>query len=431
MLDTGRRDPRREKLTDLSLKSLKAATGSGRDVVWDSFEPGMAVRISARGKKTFYAVQRRPGDRNAVWYKLGRYPETTLGQARDAAREALKLLSAGQHPKVAAEEARRQNAEALREAETHSFAAVAEEFIGKYLPTIKSAKKYESYIRRELLPALGAKQASAIRRRDIIALLESIAERSGKSAALGALAVLRQMLNRAVDRDIIDVNPASAIKPGSILGKVEARDRLLSDAELPIVWRATEGVGEPFANLYRVLLLTGARREEIAKATWAEFEEAAGTLLVPAERSKNGKPNLIALPPLAAKIISGMPRFSGPHIFTTTAGQRPLGAFSQAKERLDAAIAKLGGGVAPFVVHDFRRVVRSGLGRLGVPTVVAELVLGHQQPGILGVYDQHSYFEEKKSALRQWEKRLLSLVAPPAAGGGEKVVAMAKRRTEQ
>jgi integrase len=421
-----KRDPRREFLTDSKMKALKPALGYGRDVVWDTGMPGMAVRISAKGKKTFYAVRRRmPTDRTPVWHQLGVYPRMTLAEARDAAREALNTLERGEHPKAIAEAQRQARAEAA----ANTFAAVAEEFIVKYLPTIKSGKKYESCFRRELIPAFGAKTITDLRRRDVITLLEGVAARSGKAAAMGALVVVRQMLNWALARDVIDFNPASAVKPKAVIGKVEARDRLLSDEELPVVWRAIDAVGEPFGTLHRVLLLVGARREEIAGAQWKEFDEDKATLLIPSERSKNGEAMLIPLPPLAVKLIAALPRFSGPFIFTTTAGQRPLGAHSAAKARLDAAIVAQGAELEPFVIHDFRRVVRSNLGRLGVPTVVAELCLGHKQPGILGVYDVHSYFDEKKSALRQWEARLLAVVSPEPTPepAGDNVVPMRAR----
>lgn len=411
-----KRLPRREFLNDKRMQALKPAPGYERDVVWDSGMPGMAVRISAKRQRSFYAVRRRSAtDKNPVWHKLGVYPVMTLAEARDAAREALKTLEKGDHPKTIAEAQRQAKADAA----ANTFSAVAEDFIVKYLPEIKSGKKYESYIRRELIPAFGPKTITDLRRRDVIALLEGIAGRSGKAAAMGTLVVVRQMLNWALARDVIDFNPASAIRPKAVIGKVEARDRLLSDAELPVVWRAIDAVGEPFATLYRVLLLVGARREEIAAAEWKEFDEGRATLLIPAERSKNGEAMLIPLPPLAVKLIAALPRFSGPYIFTTTAGRRPVGAHSAAKSRLDAAIDAQGKAlepsvtVAPFVVHDFRRVVRSNLGRLGVPMVVAELCLGHKQPGILGVYDLHSYFDEKQSALRLWQDHLLAIVEPP------------------
>jgi integrase len=241
---------------------------------------------------------------------------------------------------------------------------------------------------------------------------------------------LRKCLNWALSRDIpgYEANPAAAINANDVVGKSKARDRLLSDSELATVWRAISGVSEPFSSVYKILLFTGARREEIAAARWEDFDEDNATLTVPAARSKVGDAMLIPLPPAAVELIKALPRFSGSYIFSTSAGQTPITAFSHAKAQLDRAIATTGATIPPFVLHDFRRCVRSGLGRLGVATVTAELCLGHRQPGIVGVYDRHSYFSEKRDALRKWEAHLLAIVAPPPADGG-KVVPMRARVT--
>jgi integrase len=167
-------------------------------------------------------------------------------------------------------------------------------------------------------------------------------------------------------------------------------------------------------------MLTGLRLNEIAAAKWEHL--AGATLTVPSENSKTGEAMLVPLPPMAVDLFAATPRFSGPYIFgSATAGQRPPQAFSAAKRRLDAALA--GAEIPPFVVHDFRRAVRSGLGRLGVPAVVAELCLGHRQPGIVGVYDRHSYFTEKRDALQQWERHLIGVVS----GGPDNVVTLPAR----
>jgi integrase len=83
--------------------------------------------------------------------------------------------------------------------------------------------------------------------------------------------------------------------------------------------------------------------------------------------------------------------------------------------------AAQGATIPKFTIHDFRRCLRSGLGRLGVPTHVAELCLGHKQRGIVATYDQYDYLAEKTDALERWEKHLLGVVAPPDP---EKVVAL-------
>jgi len=419
---------RKIALTDRSLKALKADPAGARQTVWDAIMPGLSVRVSALGKRSFYAVKRRAGEAQPTWVLLGVYPVMTLGGARTAAREALTALMAGQHPKTLAAEKRQAAEAAMREAAANTFGAVAEAFARQYLPRIKSAKIYEAYLRRELIPVLGARPVAEIKRREIIALLEATAARSGDATARQTLSVLRKLLNWALGRDLpgYEANPASAIRVADVLGVKKARDRLLKDSELANIWPVIDAVGAPFATIYKLLLLTGARLREVAEARWEELDLDGATLTVPAERSKTGEALLIPLPPAAVDLFAALPRFSGPYIFTTTAGRAPVQTFSRAKNRLDAAIAAQGAAIPAFVTHDFRRCVRSGLGRLGVPTVVAELCLGHKQKGIVEVYDRHSYFEEKRDALRRWEAHLLSVVSPPPAEGS-KVVPMRQR----
>ena len=420
---------RKIALTDRSLKALKADPDGARQTVWDVLMPGMAVRVSALGKRSFYAVKRLAGAAQPTWVLLGVYPVMTLGEARNTAREALTALMAGQHPKTLAEEKRQAAEAAAREAAGNTFAAVAEMFVRQYLPRIKSAKVYEAYVRRELIPALGARPVAEIRRREIITLIEGIEARSGQATALVALSILRKILNWALSRDLpgLESNPASAIRVADVFGAAKARDRLLTDVELGAIWPAIDVVGPPFATVYKLLLLTGVRLREIAEAKWEELDLDAATLTVPTERSKTGEALLIPLPPAAVDLFRAVPRFNGPYIFTTTAGRAPVQTFSRAKSRLDAAIAAQGATIPVFVVHDFRRCVRSGLGRLGVPAVVAELCLGHKQKGIVEVYDRHSYFDEKRDALRKWEAHLLSVVTPPPPAEGGEVVPMRAR----
>jgi integrase len=410
-----RKEPVKKALKDSSLKALRA--DGGRQVIWDSLMPGMAVRVSAKGKRSFYAVKRRAGAAQPSWVLLGEYPIMSLSEAREAAREAIIALTHGQHPKTLAEEKRQAAETEAAEAAKSTFAAVAAQFARQYLPRIKSAKLYEGYLRRaDVVTALGARPLADIKRKEIIALIDRIVARSGPATARQALSVLRKLFNWALSRDLVEANPAAGINVADVIGKAEARDRLLSDTELAVIWPAIPAIGEPFATIYKLLLLTGARLREIAEAKWADFEEQGETLLIPAERAKGGEAMLIPLPPSAVVLLRAVSKFTGPYIFTTTAGRAPVQTFSRAKRQIDAAIAASGATMPSWVQHDFRRCVRSGLGRLGVPRVVAELCLGHKQKGIEEIYDRHSYFDEKRAALRKWEAHLMSLVSSPPAG---------------
>jgi integrase len=415
---------RKIALTDRSLKAMKVAPDGRRQVVWDAMMPGLCVRISGRGKRSFFAVRRRAGDAQPTWVLLGQYPIVSLAEAREAARGAIGSLIAGRHPTGAREAA----AAAAREAEETTFAKVAAAFAAKHFPEVapSSARMYQSYLDRQLIPALGGKQVAAITRRDVIRLVEDVAASSGKASAIGCVGVLRKCLSWAMARDIVAANIATGVRLGELIGASKSRDRLLSDAELAAIWSAIPMVGDPWATVYRLLLLTGLRLNEVATARWENLDLDAGSLLIPSEDSKNSEAQLVPLPPLAVELLTAIPRFSGPYIFSTCAGRRPVQSASAAKRRLDSALTMQGVELPAFRVHDYRRVVRSGLGRLGVPTVVAELVLGHRQRGVAAVYDRHSYLDEKRAALTRWQQHLLSIIAPAPDGGG-KVVALPAR----
>jgi integrase len=430
------RKPRSEAvkkaLKDSSLKALKPGPGGTRHVIWDALMPGMAVRVSAKGKRSFYAVKRRAGDAQPTWVLLGAYPVMTLSEAREAARQSLTALMAGEHPKALAEARRRAVDAAVREAAANTFGAIIERWLRftekrDDAPRESSMRMYKAYLNRALLPALGDKPMTKITRQDIISAIETVRDTSGNASARGAMALLGGILNWALDQGIAgySVSPAAGLRGKNIIGGAVKRDRRLTDDELAAIWRAIPEVGEPFATVYKVLLLTGCRLAEIAEARWSEIKD--GVLEVPAARSKNKLPMLVPLPPKAIELLDATPRFAaGDYIFTTTFGRLPVSAFSHAKARLDAA---LDATTPAFVVHEFRRCVRTNLSKLKVVQEIAEAVLGHKKPGIVGTYDLHEFFDEKRDALRRWEARLLAVVSPEPEPepAGDNVVPMRAR----
>ena len=180
------------------------------------------------------------------------------------------------------------------------------------------------------------------------------------------------------------------------------RDRVLSDIELAKVWHAADD--GPFGRAIRLLILTGARREEIGQLKWSEL--AGDTINLPAERTKNGEPRIIPLSAPALALLNGIPRI-GTFAFSAD-GTRPINGWSRAKRRLDAAT----GINRSWVVHDLRRTTATGMQRLGVPLQVVEAVLGHvgTRSGIAGVYQVHDFADEKRSALEQWGAHVASIL---------------------
>jgi integrase len=228
------------------------------------------------------------------------------------------------------------------------------------------------------------------------------------------------MFNWACDRYDLEVSPCDRIKPSRVIGTKQPRQRVLSDDELRAFWATTGSMGYPFGPLFRMLLLTGQRRDEVGGARWCEFDLEAKVWTVPAERFKSDSTHLVQLTDDAVSLLEALPRFKGDHLFTTTAGAKPVSGFSKAKQVLDKGMP----GSAPWVLHDLRRTVRTHLAALKVPDTVAEMVVGHGRRGIQRVYDQHQYAAEMREALTLWAGRLRDIVSPPPAN----VVKLARKR---
>jgi len=123
----------RRKLTDRKLKSLKRDRSLedklGHYDTWDTVVPGLGVRVSKTGRRTFVLMTRYPGDQHPARRKLGIYGELTLEQAREKARGWLELIRKGTDPVVAEEEAR----QAALRLQANTFASVAEDYLALQL----------------------------------------------------------------------------------------------------------------------------------------------------------------------------------------------------------------------------------------------------------------------------------------------------------
>jgi integrase len=328
-----------------------------------------------------------------------------LAEARARTPEVLRTLATGRTPRQVKDERRRAEEALVRD----TFAAVAEDFVREHLPRLRHARPAEALIRGTLIEAWGPRPASRITRSDVVALVKGVARGRGRYAAHHVYAQVSKMFNwmLANDRGGLDFNPAAAVRITDVIGPAKRRTRVLSDRELKVVWTATGPLDYPFGPLYRLLILTGCRLNELAKARWSDIQGDA--LVLPDERVKVDQPHSVPLTAAVRAILDGLPR-QGKLIFTTN-GLTPVSGFSRAKRRLDHRVAQSSDEPIPdFDVHDFRRTVRTGLSSLGVPNEVAELVIGHKRQGVEAVYDLHRFDAEKRAALEAWSQKLMSIV---------------------
>jgi integrase len=260
-------------------------------------------------------------------------------------------------------------------------------------------------IRNELIPHWGALPIAKITRQMVVELIEAIVDRPAPRHAHTIYGHVRALYNWAIARGIYDLetSPCDRLRPAAFIGVKRVRERVLTDDELVRLWAATDHY--PYGHLTRLLLHTGARLNECARATWSEVDFVRRTLTVPAERFKAGSQHVIPLSDDAIALLQSLPR-RGDFIFTSS-GARPVGDFFAAKRKLDSAM-----NIPHWTFHDLRRSFRTQLAALRVPDHVAELAIGHAKKGLRRIYDQHQYADEIRAAMEAWAARLRSIVAP-------------------
>jgi integrase len=407
-------------LTDVGIKKL--ALPEKRREVPDGRVSGLYLVLQPSGARS-WALRYRIAGKPAK-LTLGPYPVLDLANARRRAQEALGDVAGGRDPS-SSKKAAKAAAKAEREAEDSRLDKAAASYVERYVRREVGktwGREIERLLRVEIIPRLGDKRIQDIKKQHIRGLLDDIVDRGAPVAANRTFAVLRQLFNWAIDRDLIDVSPM----PRSAPAPETKRDRVLTDDEIRIVWRAFDSVGWPFGPIAKLLLLTGARLTEISEGRWSEIDLEAKTWTIPATRTKNKRPHEIPLSDTAVGIIEGLPRIAGkPGFIFTNRGSTSVGGFSAAKLAIDSAI---GEGLPHWVFHDLRRTVATNLQKLGVRLEVTEACLNHvagSRAGIVGIYQRHDWADEKRAALVAWARRLDAIVTGAAASN---VVELAKVR---
>jgi integrase len=381
----------KKALTDRGIRGLRPAPRGKRTLIWDAQVPGLAVRVTDRGKKTFTLVVRYPGSANPAPRSLGAYGAITLEAARIKARDWLALIASGTDPAMY---------DAVRRANT--LVAISEEYFRRDGKDLRTGLARKRIMQRLVYPSLGARPIADIRRSEIIRLLDGIEDANGAVMADRTLAVIRKIMNwhasRSDDFRSPIVRGMARTKPTE-----RARDRILTDDELRAVWGSASGV---FGSLVKFILLTAARRGEAAEMPWSEI--ASGDWTLPAVRNKAKVDLVRPLSKAALVVLQALPTNGSTYVFSTN-GRTPISAFSREMLALSSA-----SGTEGWTLHDLRRTGRSLMSRAGIDANVAERCLGHVIGGIRGVYDRHEYHREKALAFEALAAQIDRIVRPRA-----------------
>jgi integrase len=424
----------KREFSDRMLKALKPAPAGQRYEIWDTdpHAKGLGIRVTAAGTRTFVLMRRFPGSTNPVRRALGEYGEISLLDARQRARDWIAQIRAGNDP---ATEKQRKQAEADAK-QTVTFGAVAEDFFAEKCSTEREGKKVERDIRREFLKRWESRSISDITDLDVLAVIRTVKKRGAVSSARNLLGTISRLFGWVIDQRVygLKINPCQGLKASKLFGDKKSRDRILTEDELYAFLRAIRRMPYPYGPMYRLLILTGLRLNEVADAAWSEFDFKGNIWIIPAARMKGkdskARPHTVPLTSDIHALLADLPRFkSGTFLFSSNYGVSPIWAGSRSKARLDArmlrtlkAMARIRGDdpaniVLDFCNHDLRRTLRSGLSAMRFPRDVCEAVLAHTPPGIVAVYDRHDFLVEKHQALDAWAKQLRSILEPESTPG--------------
>ena len=413
-------------LTDTFIRTRKAAAPGDRDVTPDAVARGLALSVTDRGHKSFVMISRFPPAKHPTKRALGDYPDLTLEAARKKAGAWRELIISGIDPRDeerrAIEDGQRQRRLEQRQKE-NTFEQVAERFIREHVRgTAKGTRRADHTareIRQEMVERWRGRQIDDISKQDVRAMVREIKEKGRRGApapemARSILGHAKLLFGWAAEEDLIEHSPAAPLKGSSLIGEKKPRQRVLIDAELSALWRASGRLGYPFGPLLQLLILTGARKTEASGARWSEIDLEAGLWTIPASRFKANSTHLVPLTDDAVAVMRALPRFdAGDHLFSTTFGRVPVSGFSRAKARCDRLVAEDSDRSLHLgQIHDIRRSVRTRLSSLRIADEVAEMVIGHGRRGIQRVYDLHRYVDEMREALEAWAGMLQAIVTP-------------------
>lgn len=415
----------RAKITDRSVNQKPPA--SGQTEIWDTACPGLFLRISYGGRRTYGVMTRVHGKQ--VRRTIGTTDSHKLSEARDAARMVIRDAAKGIDG--ASREAKREASRLAKiqgeRGKANSFRAVVEAYLadkGKHGgANMKSHDLVKQRLENHAMPTFGDRPIAEITKAEVRDLLRGMIASDKPVASNRLLGNLKLVFKWAVENDKIESSPIADLdKPH----EEKSRDRALSGPELAEVWKACETLPKAHAAVVRTMILTGARRTEAGSMMKSELQGDEWHL--PGERSKNGRPHIWPLPEFALEVIESAPKSEDCACVFSTDEEHPVSGWSKIKSTLDAAIAearkkaKMKESMPHWTLHDLRRTMVTRMNEdLEIPPHVIEAIINHvsgqSRVGVAGIYNRATLLPQRRQALKAWAEHCRALATGGRAVG--------------
>jgi integrase len=387
------------KLTIKAVAGLKLPPGKTDHIEFDDDVPGFGLRLRDSGARTWIfqytlgAKQRR--------LALGKASALTPEKARGQAADLHAKVRLGGDP--AADKAASKINAAL------SFKAVADRYLARQRVNLRprSYVEVERHILTDAKSFHGMPVAS-IDRSNIAARLADITSAQGAVTANRVRSTMSAMYAWAMKEGLVAANPVAATNKH----KETPRERVLSDAELALIWKACRD--DDHGWIVKLLMLTGQRLSEISDLSKSEISFDKNLIELPGKRTKNGKPHQLPMSNSVAAILSAQTAKTNRDLLFGYGDDHAFSGWTVAKAQLDARIAEINGSPLPhWVLHDLRRTCATRMADLGVQPHVIEAVLNHiggHKAGVAGIYNRAIYAPEKAQALTLWANHITALI---------------------
>lgn len=391
---------------------LKSCLNKEREkVVEKADRDGLWVRVSVKGAVTFFYRYRFLGKQDKM--TIGSYPQLGLKDAREEVEKWAAVLAKGDNPKI------KRDLERGKISTQFTFEQLFREWFAMVCIQKESSPLIIRSFELHVFPKVGKYPAAELTLHNWLTLLDRLSK-AYSEITKRVISNAKQCYSWAVKRQILTVNPLSELTGRDFGIKKGIGKRTLERKEIAMVWMAIDDsrLMERNKLLLKLLLFFACRLSELRLAKESDFDFVEGVWTVPPENHKTGRqtgqpllrpiiPEIVPLLQRAMDIAPGEFVFSG-----RKDGPMPEGNHLSITANLRQFMLKAYHENVPhFTVHDLRRTARTNFSELADP-IVAEKMLGHALPGVLGVYDKYQYMDEMREAYGKWWARLMSIIEP-------------------